>query len=264
MTTSVVKLDIGGRVFRTTAATLIGSGSPIFVAALTKPFTGLPQGFVSYVGEEVFVDRDGDMFAPLLAFLRTGVLKVPAGVAVEDLLQEAAFYGIKIEQGQVQGREWGRFLFNEATSEIVWYSPSGCDSFGQGRRIKAQTMKKAVAFLEEKLMSEGWVVESCGHHGGGVNGAMDSNSVWWILSRAARPDATASLTTINSQTETSGEPSAPRYSAVMSTADTDAARQTTQGGGWEPPPTTKTLYHHGKPYVPKPEPSRGLFGNLRK
>jgi len=48
---------------------------------------------------------DGDLFRPILDFLRTGHLKVPKFISADRLQQEAAFYRIQIPLAQISVNE---------------------------------------------------------------------------------------------------------------------------------------------------------------
>ncbi|KAL0920526.1 hypothetical protein M5K25_009667 [Dendrobium thyrsiflorum] len=76
--TSIVTLNVGGRVFQTTVQTLAAAGPSSLLSAPPS-----------------FIDRDPDLFASLLALLRTG--RLPSSAAtddISDLAAEAEFYGI--------------------------------------------------------------------------------------------------------------------------------------------------------------------------
>jgi len=89
--TEIVKLNIGGTKFTTSKTTLINMGDNFF--------SRLVQGTISsYVDEEgyYFVDRNGDLFGPILDFLRTGSLIIPPVISVRAILCEADFYSIDL------------------------------------------------------------------------------------------------------------------------------------------------------------------------
>ena len=88
-----VRLNIGGRRFETTVGTLTGSG------AERTYFTSVLQHAHS-MDEEIFIDRDGDSFAPLLSYLRTGQLIVPSDVSDAAVRLEADFYCIALPSSQ--------------------------------------------------------------------------------------------------------------------------------------------------------------------
>jgi len=44
-----------------------------------------------------FIDRNGKFFEPLLDFLRTNILDIPDGISRQQVLEQAHFFGIKID-----------------------------------------------------------------------------------------------------------------------------------------------------------------------
>ena len=68
-----INLNIGGRHFETTVSTLMGRGNNFF--------TSIIQHEPPSAGDEIFIDRDGDAFGPLLNYLRTGMLLLPPCVS---------------------------------------------------------------------------------------------------------------------------------------------------------------------------------------
>ena len=89
-----VELNVGGQLFSTSPETLLGgSGSKGFFAALLAT-ENLPKDRDSL--GHIFLDRDPDLFAALLRYLRSGVWSCPPGFVARDVLQEARFYGINI------------------------------------------------------------------------------------------------------------------------------------------------------------------------
>ena len=90
-------LNVGGRRFETTASTLGGHGSsPNFFTQLIAHDERRAGGADAAAPLEYFVDRDGDAFAPVLNYLRTGQLHVPAGVSEASVREEAAFYCVPL------------------------------------------------------------------------------------------------------------------------------------------------------------------------
>eukprot|EP01133_Synstelium_polycarpum_P000372 gene372-434_t len=87
---SMVKLNIGGVKFLTTRDTLINSQSSFFAALLSgKCGNALDK-------DAFFVDRDGDVFTPILSFMRTGhfVVADHSPRMIARIYREADFYGI--------------------------------------------------------------------------------------------------------------------------------------------------------------------------
>lgn len=87
-----VRLNVGGCRFETTAGTLTANGKlKTFFSSL---LTHHPDD------AELFIDRDGDCFGPLLSFLRTGVLHIPPSVSECALRREADYYCIPLPPSQ--------------------------------------------------------------------------------------------------------------------------------------------------------------------
>ena len=99
-----VTLNAGGRVFETTALTLKTSGAGYFEALLGETGARLPgskkRARVSEDGDnaaghrEIFIDRDPDVFADVLRFMRSNRLPAAAAADVHrlaDLKTEAEF-----------------------------------------------------------------------------------------------------------------------------------------------------------------------------
>ncbi|KAL1512204.1 hypothetical protein AB1Y20_005468 [Prymnesium parvum] len=83
-----VRLNVGGSRFETTVGTLTGHGKlKTFFSSLLR-HNGL-EG-------ELFIDRDGESFGPLLSFLRTGELHVPPRLSEAALRLEADYYCISL------------------------------------------------------------------------------------------------------------------------------------------------------------------------
>lgn len=89
----VVKLNVGGRVFVTTASTLTqnGTANNFFTRLLSDKFTP-----TLIDGDQYFINHNGDLFAPLLDCLRTGRWHVPPRLDQIALLHEADFYGMEL------------------------------------------------------------------------------------------------------------------------------------------------------------------------
>ncbi|KAJ6663618.1 hypothetical protein lerEdw1_009697 [Lerista edwardsae] len=94
----LVQLNVGGRRFSTSRQTLTWIPDSFF--------SRYPQqeGFVESEESAIFIDRDPDVFAPILNFLRTKELDI-RGTNVLLLLHEAQFYGITPLVRRLQLRE---------------------------------------------------------------------------------------------------------------------------------------------------------------
>ncbi|KAH0710214.1 hypothetical protein KY284_011641 [Solanum tuberosum] len=85
-----VKLNVGGRIFETTATTLEFAGeNSLFRAMLDENWNLHSDSAIT----EHFIDRDPDYFAVLLNLLRTGELYIPPKID-KKVYKEADYYGI--------------------------------------------------------------------------------------------------------------------------------------------------------------------------
>eukprot|EP01137_Pigoraptor_chileana_P031981 Opistho-2@20629 len=86
----IVKLNVGGRIFCTSRATLTWVPESFFMSLLCGSIPSFKDADGAY-----FIDRDPDIFVPILNFLRTRMIpyNVP-GLCFRTLRHEAVFYGI--------------------------------------------------------------------------------------------------------------------------------------------------------------------------
>ena len=119
----VVELNIGGSLFTTTVGTLLNhknqerlSGasdfnffSKLFAKESSDACQAKEEDDDPIAGDcdvlrdchgRLFIDREGSFFAPLLQYLRTGVLCVPKDMCIDGLLREAQFYGFSLPLSQ--------------------------------------------------------------------------------------------------------------------------------------------------------------------
>jgi hypothetical protein len=88
----VVRLNVGGVVYVTTAATLRSRGENFFTGLLDRS-----REWATHGGDgALFVDRNGHHFGPVLDFLRTGRLVVPPGMDRSAVEAECNFYLIEL------------------------------------------------------------------------------------------------------------------------------------------------------------------------
>ncbi|PKA62679.1 BTB/POZ domain-containing protein [Apostasia shenzhenica] len=88
-----IKLNVGGKIFETTASTLRVGGPDSLLSALSARSGTVEED--SY--EPIFIDRDPDMFSVLLSLLRSGSLPSSGfrRFSKQDLSDEALYYGIE-------------------------------------------------------------------------------------------------------------------------------------------------------------------------
>ena len=83
-----VRLNVGGKRFETTVGTLTQGGGKSL-----NFFSSIVRHEPPDEGDELFVDRDGEAFGPLLSYLRTGYLHIPPGVSEAAVRCEAEQHG---------------------------------------------------------------------------------------------------------------------------------------------------------------------------
>ncbi|GJW41825.1 BTB/POZ domain-containing protein [Tanacetum coccineum] len=81
-----IKLNVGGKLFETTLSTLQSGGPDSLLSALSTRTSN---------EQPIFIDRDPEIFSPLLSLLRTNRLPQTHPFSVTELTQEAEFYGIE-------------------------------------------------------------------------------------------------------------------------------------------------------------------------
>ncbi len=112
----IVILNVGGRRFYTTRSTLESRGQDNFLARLINAdaVVKLPN-LVDEKGA-LFIDRNGDKFAFVLDFLRTGKLPVLLPVIVEEL----EFYGLKdtVFVPHSVNDDWINMMLNKKRSDF--------------------------------------------------------------------------------------------------------------------------------------------------
>ncbi|CAM0945279.1 unnamed protein product [Alopecurus aequalis] len=98
-----VRLNVGGRVFETTAATLAAAGRDTMLGAMLDASWNAAGVDAE---AEYFIDRDPACFAVLLDLLRTGDLHLPPHISEGVLCREALYYGLL---DRVRAARWGDF-----------------------------------------------------------------------------------------------------------------------------------------------------------
>ncbi|GAM17835.1 hypothetical protein SAMD00019534_010100, partial [Acytostelium subglobosum LB1] len=83
---SLVRLNVGGKKYITTRDTLLSKGENFFSSLLTGNLPSIKEdGYY-------FIDRNGRYFEYILEFLRTGYVDNPIDVSIESIFREADFY----------------------------------------------------------------------------------------------------------------------------------------------------------------------------
>lgn len=88
---NIIELNVGGRKFTTTRDTLCKDADSMLAAMFSGDFMPAHQDSKG----RVFLDRNGDMFAVILSYLRGEPLQVPDGVVQQRaLVAEAHFFQV--------------------------------------------------------------------------------------------------------------------------------------------------------------------------
>ncbi|KYQ91380.1 hypothetical protein DLAC_08336 [Tieghemostelium lacteum] len=88
ITNNIIKLNVGGYKFFTTRETL--SPSSFFNTLLNGNCGSSIDNDGFY-----FIDRDGDLFSPILSYLRTGIFSLPNEISFEKIFSEIDFYRVE-------------------------------------------------------------------------------------------------------------------------------------------------------------------------
>mmetsp|Transcript_13797 Transcript_13797/g.15230 ORF Transcript_13797/g.15230 Transcript_13797/m.15230 type:complete len:416 (-) Transcript_13797:39-1286(-) len=88
---NLIKLNIGGVRYQTTADTLRRQGDSFFSALISGQYSATRDEFGAY-----FIDRDGQYFRPILEYLRTGELHIPLGISADCVQREAEYFCIQL------------------------------------------------------------------------------------------------------------------------------------------------------------------------
>lgn len=83
----LVQLNVGGRKFDTTEATLGSQGSNFLTSLVTSQMPSIRDS-----RGRLFINRSGTLFEVLLEYLRTRVLRIPAHITIEVRAFTAALF----------------------------------------------------------------------------------------------------------------------------------------------------------------------------
>lgn len=92
---TIVRLNVGGMIYCTTASTLSSQGSTNLLASLVN---GRHENVLRDDSGAIFIDRDGELFRYILDYLRTGKWRIPANVNKRDVFDEARYYCVEVER----------------------------------------------------------------------------------------------------------------------------------------------------------------------
>ena len=101
----IVTLNVGGTIFSTTLTTLGQYRGTSMLAAMFDPESGMEAAMRDTNGA-FFIDRNPKAFGAILSYLRTGKLfEAYDGVTMEELLNEAEYFGLAGLAGMITARE---------------------------------------------------------------------------------------------------------------------------------------------------------------
>ncbi|EJK50328.1 hypothetical protein THAOC_30718 [Thalassiosira oceanica] len=93
---ATVKFNAGGRLFETSRS-LFGQHEETMLGRL------ISDTWLEDSTKPIFIDRDGDIFAQVLNFLRYGSVTLPSNVPKDMFLRDLDYFGISHESGTVVG-----------------------------------------------------------------------------------------------------------------------------------------------------------------
>lgn len=116
----IIYLNIGGHKYVTTRQTLLQGGKINYFTAL------LSNKFALTLDKEgdIFIDRDGKYFEPILEYLRTGELHFSADAKEENVRREAEFYQISLPKASKK-KEKQFVHFRASGRDDQWEDKSG-------------------------------------------------------------------------------------------------------------------------------------------
>ncbi|XP_046854419.1 uncharacterized protein LOC124447507 isoform X2 [Xenia sp. Carnegie-2017] len=137
---NTICLNVGGRIFEILPSTF----SPYPDSILWQIFTGNAPASINQRGQ-IFFDRDGYLFEIILSFARVGCFTIPSNINLNNLINEAKFFGMfkyMFEKGQISS---GNILHFQRTTRCTL----SCD-------LSAKTQEKRVFVLQgnDKLKIE--------------------------------------------------------------------------------------------------------------
>ena len=99
-TPQTVKFNVGGKLFET-ARSLIDQHENTMLAKICS------DRWLEDPNAVVFIDRDGDMFAQVLNYLRYGTISLPITINLDMFLRDLDYYGITPDEGSVLEHDKG-------------------------------------------------------------------------------------------------------------------------------------------------------------
>ena len=97
----IVQFDVGGRVFKTSRSLIDQHEDTMLARLVSDTWQEDPTN------KAVFIDRDGDIFAQVLNYLRYGSISLPDNIVKDMFLRDLDFYGVVPEEGSVKSASEG-------------------------------------------------------------------------------------------------------------------------------------------------------------
>ncbi|VDN04582.1 unnamed protein product [Thelazia callipaeda] len=109
--TTVVRLNVGGSLFSTTAHTLLREENSIFPQLLHSQTNGLEKMVIFLSDGTIFIDRDGSLFTHILEYLRLSKLILPQNFQDYNRLhEEAKFYRLSRLEEQIIALSTAKYI----------------------------------------------------------------------------------------------------------------------------------------------------------
>jgi len=101
--TNTAKLNVGGRYFEVSLSLIKQAphcDETMLSRLVSKEWNNNTN--IDNPTQEIFIDRDGDIFAHVLNYLRYGSIELPNSIPISMFERELDFYGITIHQSSIQ------------------------------------------------------------------------------------------------------------------------------------------------------------------
>ena len=127
-----VKFNVGGKSFETSVS-LIDQHEDTMLARLVS------DTWQEDPNKTVFIDRNGDIFAHILDYLRYGSITLPDNIVKDMFLRDLDFYGIVPEEGTVKSASeaWASQI-DERHNKIKGHSSKIKEHEDQRKRLKLE------------------------------------------------------------------------------------------------------------------------------
>jgi len=186
-----VKLNVGGTLFTTSKQTLV-SKSAFFRALFSGQMAAERDETGAYL-----IDRDGDLFRPVLAFLRAGRFPMPSSVGLDDLQHEIDFYQIAATPSAPSPPPVARFGFATLRHDDPLSPPDE-----QRLMLRFSSSCRSLVYSNRPLLA---------YNGASHTVEGDVDSVWWDPKKTRAEDLLEHLSALGFEIVTTAliPPAAP-------------------------------------------------------